>query len=59
MASSGRLRIIPIDGGEPRELEGLATAAAFSPDGRRVAAGPLDGPGLIVALTADRKWCRS
>jgi DNA-binding winged helix-turn-helix (wHTH) protein/WD40 repeat protein len=39
----GRLVVVPMDGGEPRSLEGFATetlieAAAFSPSGRLVAA---------------------
>jgi WD40 repeat protein len=47
--SKGRLQIIGVDGGEPRELEGLpknnfVIAFAFSPDGQRVAAAPIRGP---------------
>jgi WD40 repeat protein/predicted Ser/Thr protein kinase len=49
VVSRGRLQLIPLDGGEPRELEGLpkghvAQAVAFSPDGRRVAAAPFEAP---------------
>ncbi len=48
-SAGGRLQVIPLDGGEPREFKGLpnrlfTVAAAFSPDGRRVAAAPVDGP---------------
>jgi WD40 repeat protein len=48
-SSGGRVQVMPVDGGEPRELEGLprgryAVPVAFSPDGRRVAAAPFDGP---------------
>jgi WD40 repeat protein/tRNA A-37 threonylcarbamoyl transferase component Bud32 len=49
VASRGRLQLIPVNGGEPRELAGLpkghvTLAVAFSPDGRRVAAAPFEGP---------------
>ena len=47
--SRGRVQVIPVDGGEPRELEGFAKenawAVAFSPDGRQVAAATLDFSG--------------
>ena len=40
--------VIPVDGGEPRELNGISkevrSSVAFSPDGRKVAAGPFQGP---------------
>jgi WD40 repeat protein len=43
----GRVQVMSVDGGEPRDLEGLAKvgvpAVAFSPDGRRVAAAPSAG----------------
>ena len=47
-SSAGRVQVIPVDGGEPRELEGFPKktrrfAVAFSPDGRRVAAAPFWG----------------
>jgi WD40 repeat protein len=47
-SSEGRVQVIPVDGGEPRELEGFPKktrrfAVAFSPDGRRVAAAPFWG----------------
>ena len=47
-SSQGRVQVIPVDGGEPRELEGFPKktrrfAVAFSPDGRRVAAAPMWG----------------
>jgi WD40 repeat protein len=47
--ANGRLQLIPVDGGEPRELEGLPKGAqvwkaAYSPDGRRLAAAPFTGP---------------
>ncbi len=46
VASGGRLRLIDLDRGEARELEGLpgtvrGWCAAYAPDGRRVAAAPL------------------
>ncbi len=48
-APGGRVQVVPVDGGEPRVLEGPPNRAtgwvgAFSPDGRRLAAGPLQGP---------------
>ena len=46
-SDGGRVQVIPVDGGEPRELEGLQSTrrdVAFSPDGRRVAAAPMRGP---------------
>jgi WD40 repeat protein/tRNA A-37 threonylcarbamoyl transferase component Bud32 len=48
-SSRGRVQVIPVDGGEPRELEGLpkkqrVEAVAFSPNGRRVAAASHWGP---------------
>jgi WD40 repeat protein len=45
------IQVIPIDDGEPRELQGFprsrwASPVAFSPDGRRVAAAPNEGPAI-------------
>ena len=47
-AGEGRVQVIPVDGGEPRVLEGLRNRARswealFSPDGRRVVAVPATG----------------
>jgi WD40 repeat protein/predicted Ser/Thr protein kinase len=49
-SEGGRVQVIPVDGGEPRELgsktqgKGHSWAVAFSPDGRRVAAAHSSGP---------------
>jgi len=44
-AGSGRAQLISVDGGAPRDLQGLPVGAfAFSPSGRRVAAALFKGP---------------
>ncbi len=46
---SGKVYVVPVDGGAPTELRGFSEGAlnlcvAFSPDGRRVAAAPASSP---------------
>ena len=47
--NGGRVLVLPLDGGPVRELEGFSEhtmvgSVAYSPDGRRVAAAPWNGP---------------